>query len=56
MNEIYRVIVYKRENDFESITLEFPKIIDALSFQEMILKTSNYSCEITKILTQCEVL
>lgn len=53
MNEIYRVIMYKKENEFEPITLEFSKIIDVLNFQKMILESLNYSCEITKMLTKC---
>jgi len=53
MNEIYRVIIYKKENEFEPITLEFPKIMDALNFPKIILKFSNYSYEITKMLTKC---
>lgn len=56
MNEIYRVIIYKKDNEFEPITLEFSKIIDVLNFQKMILEFLNYSCEITKIINQCEVL
>ena len=53
MNEIYRVVVYKKQNKFKSITLEFPKIMDALNFPKIILKFSNYSYEITKMLTKC---
>lgn len=54
MKKMYKVVIYKKDNKSESITLDFSNISDAFILQEVILKFSDYSCEITKISVQCE--